>query len=95
MGAIGTTPVSEFMTKNPVALSLEDECTLASAAFREYRLKSLPVIERKDNRKLVGCLRLRRLLAYLLKEAQANADGTEVTPKDQFPGLLEPATPKR
>jgi len=79
MGATGTTPVTEFMTKNPVALALEDECTLATAAFREYRLKSLPVIQRRDNRKLVGCLRLRRMLAYLLKQSRdgSKSDGGE------------------
>jgi len=40
-------------------------------------MKSLPVVERKDNRKLVGCLRLRRLMAYVLNETPvelANSD---------------------
>ena len=75
MGATAETPVTEFMTKNPVALALDDDCTLATAAFREYRLKSLPIVESKDNRKLVGCLRLRRLLAYLLNESRIGQDG--------------------
>jgi CBS-domain-containing membrane protein len=56
------------MTKNPVALAADDDCALASTAIREYRLKSLPVVERKDNRKLVGCLRLRRVMAYVFHE---------------------------
>jgi len=70
MGATGTSPVSEFMTRNPVALCADDDCALASSAIREYRLKSLPIVERKDNRKLVGCLRVRRLMAYVFKEVQ-------------------------
>jgi NADH:ubiquinone reductase (H+-translocating) len=63
------TPVSEFMTKNPVAVSADDDCSVAAMAIREYRLKSLPVVERKDGRKLVGCVRVRRLMAYVIKEA--------------------------
>lgn len=62
--------LSDFMTKNPVAVSLEDNCATAAAAIREYRLKSLPVVEHKDNRKLVGCLRVRRLMAFVLKETE-------------------------
>jgi NADH:ubiquinone reductase (H+-translocating) len=95
MGATGTTPVTEFMTKNPVALALEDECTLATAAFREYRLKSLPIIERRDNRKLVGCLRLRRMLAYLLKQARNGFDDESAATQEQqrsAPSARQPAT---
>ena len=67
-GASDKTPARDFMTKNPVALAADDDCALGSAAIREYRLKSLPIVERKDNRKLVGCLRIRRLMAYVLQE---------------------------
>jgi CBS-domain-containing membrane protein len=58
------------MTRNPVALAADDDCALATAAIREYRLKSIPVVEHKDSRKLVGCVRIRRLMAYVLKEVQ-------------------------
>ena len=68
LGAGEDTPVKEFMTKSPVATAVDDDCALAAAAIREYRLKSLPVVERKDNRKLVGCLRVRRLMAFIMKE---------------------------
>src|SRR5262249_39605815 len=61
-GASSESPLSEFMTKNPVALAADDDCAIASAAIRECRLKSLPVVERKDNRKLVGSIRVRRLM---------------------------------
>ena len=64
-GASGETPVTEFMAKNPVALAADDNCAVAAAALREYRLKSLPVVERKENRRLVGCIRARRLLALV------------------------------
>jgi NADH dehydrogenase len=82
MGASTTSPVSEFMTRNPVALAADDDCALASAAIREYRLKSLPVIEHKDSRKLVGCVRIRRLMAYVLKEVQSNPPPSPTTPRE-------------
>jgi len=67
-----STPVAEFMTKNPVTVSLDDDCSVAATAIREYRLKSLPVVERKDNRRLVGCIRVRRLMAFVMKETASD-----------------------
>ena len=66
-GANPATPASEFMTKNPIALRMDDNCAVAAAAIREYRLKNLPIVEGKENRKLAGCLRIRRLMGYLFK----------------------------
>lgn len=80
MGASTSSPVTEFMTRNPVALAIDDDCALASSAIREYRLKSLPIVEHKDNRKLVGCLRVRRLMAYLLKEVQPAPSSPSAAP---------------
>ncbi len=68
LGASETTPVSGFMTKNPVALSADEDCALAASAIREYRLKSLPIVEGKQSRKLVGCIRVRRLMGYVFKK---------------------------
>ena len=62
------TLLTEFMTRNPVVVAAEDDCAIAANAIREYRLKTLPVVERKDNRKLVGCIRVRRMMAFVLKE---------------------------
>jgi len=67
-GATDKTPAAELMSKNPVALAADDTCAVAAAAFREYRLKSLPVVEHKDSRKLAGCIKVRRLMAYVFKE---------------------------
>jgi NADH dehydrogenase len=69
--AAAPTPVSDFMTKNPVAVAVDDDCAVAANALREYRLKSLPVVEHKESRKLVGCLRVRRLMAFVMKEMDA------------------------
>ncbi|HWI59877.1 MAG TPA: CBS domain-containing protein, partial [Bacillota bacterium] len=58
----------DFMTRNPVVVAEEDTCAVAAAAIQEYRLKTLPVVEHKASRKLVGCLRVRRLMAFVFKE---------------------------
>ena len=73
-GANLSTPASEFMTKNPVALASDDSCAAAAATIREYRLKSLPIVESKETRKLVGCLRVRRLMAYVFKHIGQDSD---------------------
>jgi NADH dehydrogenase len=66
--ATGATPINEFMTKNPVTVAIDDNCTVAATAFREYRLKTLPVVQDKISRKLVGCIRVRRLMGFVLHE---------------------------
>jgi NADH dehydrogenase len=71
-GANELTPVKDFMSANPVALAAEDSCALAAAAIREYRLKSLPVVEKKESRKLVGSIRTRQLMAYVIKHTAAD-----------------------
>jgi len=63
-----TTLLVDFMTRNPVTVAADDNCAVAATVLREYRLKSLPVFERKDSRKLVGCVRIRRLMAFVMKE---------------------------
>ncbi len=60
--------LGEIMTRNPVTVVPEDDCAVAASAIREYRLKTLPVVDHKDSRKLAGCLRVRRLMAFVLKE---------------------------
>jgi NADH dehydrogenase len=63
--------LSDFMTKEPVVVAADDHCGVAADAIREYRLKSLPVVDQKGSRKVIGCLRIRRLMAYVLKETGA------------------------
>jgi len=67
-GGSGDIPLSEFMTKNPVTLSPGDTCAVASSAIREYRLKHLPVVEHKDNLKILGCIRVRKLMAFVFEQ---------------------------
>ena len=76
-GLTGDTPASEFMARNPVALATEDNGAVAAEALREYRLKSLPVVEDKQSRRLAGCLRARRLLAHVSRELGQDGPGTD------------------
>ncbi|HEV2210581.1 MAG TPA: FAD-dependent oxidoreductase [Verrucomicrobiae bacterium] len=67
----GAAPVKQVMAANPVVVAKNDTCEVAANAIREYRLKTLPVVEDRDSRKLVGCLRVRRLMAFVMKETKA------------------------
>jgi NADH dehydrogenase len=66
-GATLDSPARDFMTRNPIAVAADDDCAMAGATLREYRLKTLPVVEQKGSRKLAGCVRLRRLMAFVMK----------------------------
>ena len=72
----GATLVTEFMTRNPVTVAAQDDCAVVASAFREYRLKTLPVVENKASRKLLGCIRVRRLMAFVLKETGSGKQET-------------------
>jgi NADH:ubiquinone reductase (H+-translocating) len=76
-GAHSATAAREFMTQNPVAVAADDDCTVAANAIREYRLKSLPVVAQKDSRQVVGCIRVRRLMAFVLKESKISQSAAE------------------
>ncbi len=69
-GGNRSSAVTDFMTRNPVTIAVDDDCAIAANAFREYRLKALPVVETKGSRNLAGCLRIRRLMAFVLKETE-------------------------
>ena len=80
-GAVSTTPAREFMSANPVALAADDSCAVAAEAMREYRLKSLPVVEKKENRKVIGTIRARQLMAYVIKHSAGEQKTAEQAPK--------------
>lgn len=66
-------PVTEFMVRNPMSLAVDDSCAAAAGVLREYRLKTLPIVEQTGSRRLAGCFRARRLMAYVLKELPPRA----------------------
>lgn len=59
-------PVADFMTRNPVAVNLDDRATVAAATLREHALKHVPVVTGRD-RRLVGVLHARRLMAQVFR----------------------------
>ncbi len=63
------TRVAAFMTPKPVAVSPDDTCEVVAAVLREYRLKNLPVVD--ANRKILGVIRVRRLMAFVLQRLPA------------------------
>jgi NADH dehydrogenase len=80
-----STPVTEFMTRNPVALAIDDDCSVAAMTIQQYRLKSLPVVERMDSRRLVGCIRVRRLMAFVMKEMGGGEKSEVRNPRPKEP----------
>jgi NADH dehydrogenase len=59
------TPVTEFMTRQPLSITIDEDLLSAAGLFREHGLKHLPVVDSRDRRRLVGVLRVRRLLAHV------------------------------
>ncbi len=68
-GANPHTPARDFMSPNPLTLAVDDTCATAASVMSENRLKTLPVVQEKGSRKLAGCLRARRLLAFIFERA--------------------------
>lgn len=66
-GAGPNTPVADLMARHPVTVSIEDDGAIAATVVREHRLKHLPVVNRRRNGKLVGCIRTRRLMAHVFR----------------------------
>ncbi|MGH7802145.1 MAG: CBS domain-containing protein [Thermodesulfobacteriota bacterium] len=65
------TPVTEFMTRDPVAISLEDSSLSAAATLKDYKIKWIPVVDQKQIRRIVGCISAQKMMAYILKESSA------------------------
>jgi NADH dehydrogenase len=71
-GANKDTPLTQFMTKDPVAISLEDSSLVAAATLRDYKIKWIPVVDNKRSRRIVGCISARKIMAYILKETSTS-----------------------
>ncbi|MBI2814996.1 MAG: FAD-dependent oxidoreductase [Opitutae bacterium] len=61
------TPLADFMKKDPVALAATDSALVAASAFREHGFKTIPVVADKTGRRIVGVVRVRRLIARVLE----------------------------
>ncbi len=66
-GLSGDAPASEFMVRNPLAITVDDNCATAEAMLLEHNLKWLPVVAGKNDKRIAGCLRMRRLIGHVLQ----------------------------
>ena len=64
----GTTKVSEVMTPNPKAVSIEETVENGLFLMREFGFRHLPIT---DGKQLKGLISLRDLLLRYVKEAEA------------------------
>jgi NADH dehydrogenase len=61
------TPLADFMKKDPASLAVTDTALIAASAFREHGFKTLPVVADKTGRRIVGVVRVRKLIAKVLE----------------------------
>lgn len=61
------TPLADFMKKDPAVLAVDDSALIAASAFREHGFKTLPVVQDKVGRRIVGVVRVRKLIAKVLE----------------------------
>lgn len=60
------TPLADFMKRDPAILAATDSALIAASAFREHGYKTLPVVADKNSRRIVGVVRVRKLIARVL-----------------------------
>ncbi len=66
-GMTPDTPLEKYMTREPAVVTTTDTCLVVASAFREHGFKSLPVVADKESRRMVGVVRMRRLIARILQ----------------------------
>jgi NADH dehydrogenase len=66
-GVTPATPLADFMKKDPTVLAATDSALVAASAFQEHGFKTLPVVADKTSRRIVGVVRVRKLIAKVLE----------------------------
>ena len=61
------TPLAQFMAKDPACIAAADTALIAASAFREYGYKTLPVVTDQQGRRIVGVIRVRKLITRILE----------------------------
>jgi NADH dehydrogenase len=75
-GLPGTTPLGQFMAREPAVIAATEDCAAAAAAFREFGYKSLPVVADRQSRRIVGTMRARKLMARVLTQTGSSTPAT-------------------
>ncbi len=80
-------PITEIMVRDPISVALNEPLAVAISTMRDHDLKQIPVVEGRKHRKLVGRLRVEKIIAYIVaemlarrpKQAAAEAEATSET----------------
>jgi CBS domain-containing protein len=59
------------MTADPIVVAVDDSPAVAAMVLRDHRLKRIPVVAGRDDRRLVGYLRAEKLMAVVMKKLAA------------------------
>lgn len=64
----GILRVNHIMGHEPVVISENDSTKVAVATMRERGLKNIPVVNNAEDQKLVGCVRVEKILGHIIEE---------------------------
>ncbi|BFU92729.1 MAG: nucleotide-disulfide oxidoreductase [Nitrospira sp.] len=64
-----STKVQEFMRADPVAATPDDMSLMAGELMNKHDIDRLPVVESKENRRLIGVVRSEKMLRWLVEQS--------------------------
>ncbi|MCS6302877.1 MAG: FAD-dependent oxidoreductase [Nitrospira sp.] len=64
-----STKVRDFMRSDPIAVTSKDMSLMASDLMNKHDIDRLPVVESKDNRRLIGLVRSEKMLRWLMEQS--------------------------
>lgn len=70
-----TTKVRDFMQSDPIMVTPDDTSLQSGDLMSKHNLDWLPVVENRDSRRLIGVLRSKRMLRYLVSSIKDEAAG--------------------
>jgi NADH dehydrogenase len=68
----GSITVKDIMVTTSVVVTIEDDLVLAISTMREHGFKRIPVVQSRDNRTLLGNIRIENVMERLLRELQVD-----------------------
>ncbi len=71
-----STKVHEFMRADPVAVTPDDMSLMAGDLMNRHDLDWLPVVENKENRRLIGFVRSEKMLRWLVEQSHVDPSGS-------------------
>ena len=71
-GDISQRRISDFLLEHPVNVSLQDSTLVAHSTMLDHGLSWLPVVQSKEDRRPVGCLRAEKIASRIIQEIGQN-----------------------